>query len=965
MSALSARSTPLGATPLMALGLVTGPALVAAGCDEQDQLMAVVPELLVSPAELDFEGVPLGATKRLTLELRNGGVATLEVEDLMVSEPFFFEVAEGLPQTLAPGEQRLVDVGFRPTTVDPVAQTLLLQSNDPARSPLPVRLAGFGTDGLLSVTPEAIDFSNTPVGGARLAEVVLENQGLADVSGRVVLEGTSRPGFFVSGGGPVEGEFSVVARGTVPLDLEYRPLEPGEHGAVLRFETCPGRCGVEVRVVASAQAPTIRLEPAVIAFGDVGIGTRRAEQLTVRNEGSAATEVLEVRARGGSDALELSPTRSLPATLQPGDVLAIDVAFQPREALELNATVEVLLDDPAFPQAEAGVSGRGVGPLFVVQPLRLNFGVVTTQNESRRTVLGLNAGSAQVQVNSVSVRGDPAFSLGNLPGLPLSLGSGETLPVSVLFSPPRLGSFSATVTFSSSDPQSPALQVPVVAGYAERTCELEVDPPTVNFGAVVPGFVRARRVRVINRGSEHCILQSGAFRAPVDASLTLLGPDPFPFVLTPTAELALDFEYRPIAEQEMKSIFTVRTDEPVFPIRNLSFVGTGAGYVDLFARPRVIDFGQSRPDCPPEEATLEVVNAGSGPVTVAALTLTSSTTAQGELGLVNPPNPPFPINPGTAAAINVRYDAVDLGPETGSLEIGIQDLPFPLIVPILGEGSPNPAVLDQFVQRPRNNVDVLFVIDDSCSMVDEQQAIAANFRSFIQQANLRQVDFRIGITTTTVLGTAGRLVGSPITPQTRNIEQAFATQTSVGILGSGIEKGLEATVGAVVRGERGLLPNADLFRAGVPKVFIIVSDEDDSSSATPLFYATALTQRFTDPVAAVVSGERIGCISADGSATPASRYLEFLARMNGISASICGNWSQTLRSIGQAAFGLQVRFDLTRPPEPSRPIDVRVDGQLLPANRFSLDPSGPTVIIQPPPAEGARIDIQYVPSCGN
>ena len=526
------------------------------------------------------------------------------------------------------------------------------------------------------------------------------------------------------------------------------------------------------------------------------------------------------------------------------------------------------------------------------------------------------------------------------------------------FRPSALGVVTATVTFRSTDPQRPEVRVPLEGGLAERVCVIDVDPQTVNFGAVVPMFRRDRKVLLTNRGTEACRLLGGSFRSPSDSAVTRLGPDPFPVTLTQGQSLELDFRYLPVAEQESKVIYTVRTDEPLYPFRNVALVGTGAGYLDLFTRPRVVDFGEVRPDCPEVLQEVELVNAGSSRVDVTGYTLTSSTP---EFRLDAPAS--ATLAPGTVEGFRVGYDAANLGDDVALIQIDVRDLAFPIVVPVQGTGRDNPVVVDTFEQQPRRDVDVLFVIDDSCSMGDEQLAIARNFMSFIRQANLRQVDFRLGVTTTTVLGSGGGLVGAPITPRTANLENEFSRQTAVGTNGSGLEQGLEATLAAVILAERGLSPNVDLFRAQTPKVFVVISDEDDFSPAPELTYAAQLRNRFGQIETAVVSGQGTGCQSSNGSATPSPRYERFVQDLSGQTYSICGDWAGNLASIGQTAFGLAVSFELSRTPVAST-VEVRINGRLQ-SSGYSVDLSAPAVVFTSPPPEGARVEVRYTPECGS
>lgn len=68
---------------------------------------------------------------------------------------------------------------------------------------------------------------------------------------------------------------------------------------------------------------------------------------------------------------------------------------------------------------------------------------------------------------------------------------------------------------------------------------------------------------------------------------------------------------------------------------------------------------------------------------------------------------------------------------------------------------------DVFQQNRLNTVDILMVVDNSCSMVEEQDKLATNFQAFIDAFEGVDVDWQIGVVTTDTLQEEfqGRLVG--------------------------------------------------------------------------------------------------------------------------------------------------------------------------------------------------------------
>lgn len=76
-----------------------------------------------------------------------------------------------------------------------------------------------------------------------------------------------------------------------------------------------------------------------------------------------------------------------------------------------------------------------------------------------------------------------------------------------------------------------------------------------------------------------------------------------------------------------------------------------------------------------------------------------------------------------------------------------------LLVPLVGStcqeiNFTNIKTKDVFEQNRTNAVDLLIVVDNSCSMVEEQDNLAKNFDSLITTFTQADVDWRIGVTTT-------------------------------------------------------------------------------------------------------------------------------------------------------------------------------------------------------------------------
>ena len=961
--------------------------LASTGCSDDAGLGRVVPTISVSGEPIDFDVVPVGATRRRSLTIRNQGTADLQIASV---RPLFtgsssqlnpFSVSEGGPIGVAPGGQLAIDIAFFPAVNEGVSGTLVITSDDPENPEITINLQGQGGVGQLVVQPDALDLEDTTVGRSRAVEVVVQNLGTVPVEGaRLATEGFERPQNFRLTGLPdfaVPAPFALDARVRQVLLLTYEPQEIGSDEGIIRIETCGTRCGPEVRVTASASDALVRLVPPSLDFGGVGIGQPRSESLEVENVGTVPAEIRTASVAGSAAFSVDVPSGDLPITLQPQERLGLTVTFAPTDAGQARGSVVVTTSLGSVPELQASLTGQGEGPLFVVTPATIDFGTERGPGLYQRTLVLNNAGSSEVLVTSIGLSGTDTLRLGDFPGLPFRLGPGASVFVPVVFEPTAIGLANGMLSVTSNYEVQPTTTVPVSAAMADAVCQLSFSPGQLRFGVMPVGHRRARRVQVTNTGPDVCRIESGAFRSPPDSDISLVTGSSLPVDLYPstssvgTTSLAFDFTYAPEMPRDAKATFVLRTQDPFFPDRTVSLLGRSQAFQAILFRPERIDFGAMIPqDCPEFTDTVRMFNVGNTSVRHISAQLTSPTLAplspEFRLAPDSVPDAFSGIPPGEVVSYELGYLAANLGVDSAELEVVLEGYPLPFVVPLQGEGDPEATRTEVFEQVDNKEVDVLFVIDDSCSMEENQRQVAANFGSFIQEADNRQVDFRLGITTTDTTQNPGALVGPVITRATPGFAAEFQQQAAVGILGSGIETGLEAMKAALDEADRGTRFNVDLLRETAALVVIIVSDEDDQSALTPAQYANDLQLRTPNGVlTAVVSGQQTGCSSPAGNAASAPDYEDFLSFFgNSVSASICADWGTTLADLGGEAFGLKRSFRLSIDPDLMQPVVVTVNGVLqIEGTDYTLTGREVVFSTDSVPQEGAMITIEYNPDC--
>src|SRR5688500_12433019 len=102
------------------------------------------------------------------------------------------------------------------------------------------------------------------------------------------------------------------------------------------------------------------------------------------------------------------------------------------------------------------------------------------------------------------------------------------------------------------------------------------------------------------------------------------------------------------------------------------------------------------------------------------------------------------------------------------------------------------------------SVDMLFVVDSSGSMGEEQAALADGVGAVIETFLALEYDCHLAVAEMDYERTAGAFLGDPasLTPDTPNLVEQFQENALRGISGSGSEKGMEAARQALSEGKR-------------------------------------------------------------------------------------------------------------------------------------------------------------------
>ena len=444
----------------------------------------------------------------------------------------------------------------------------------------------------------------------------------------------------------------------------------------------------------------------------------------------------------------------------------------------------------------------------------------------------------------------------------------------------------------------------------KKDAQIEVTPAVLDFGQLVAGEEVTQLVTINSIGGDTLYLEDMYIEGPISFSLD---DSEIERILAPGSSTTLPVTYAPMADEDATGQVHILSSDRDDPDSTVDLTATGlAPMIEL--NPATFDFGDDEIGCDKEQE-IEVWNMGSAPLQLDDVVFAPTSDEMlvsyyFEVGTA--------IDPGQMQIVTVYYRPRDELPDTGYLHIYSNDPAHPdALATQYGTAHLAEEVTDEYEQEGNNWTDILWVVDNSCSMGDEQQSLALNFSSFLSIIEVLDIDYHIAVATTD----NGHFQGAvPImTPSSPDVTAAFADAVNVGTGGSGIEKGFQfgrEALSPPLMAPGG--PNDGFLREEAGLRLIFVSDESEQSADT----VTAFTQYFqglkTNPdhmIASSITGQLTGCNSPTGNADPAPRYAQIVANTGGLSASICDpNWVNTLSNLAWLSLSWQDTFELSDMP---------------------------------------------------
>ena len=264
-----------------------------------------------------------------------------------------------------------------------------------------------------------------------------------------------------------------------------------------------------------------------------------------------------------------------------------------------------------------------------------------------------------------------------------------------------------------------------------------------------------------------------------------------------------------------------------------------------------------------------------------------------------------------------------------------------------------PVHSETFTITEDKKADILMIVDNSCSMSEEQSTLASNTELFINSLDASGIDYRIAVITTDRYA----FVGPVIDPTMSDPALELSNQVNVGTAGSPYEQGLSMASKAL--NPPGMAAPGGIFLRPDARLSLIwISDEDDSSYGTTTMWTADFWSKKASPgdvsVWGIIGDPIYGCATA----AAGNIYNDVIVAMGGNWNSICSSdWGTPLSGVAGSA-GVDSTIELSGNPIPST---IRVFVNAVRSYDWVYVVSSNAVSFNPGhiPVPGTVVDVDY------
>jgi hypothetical protein len=522
----------------------------------------------------------------------------------------------------------------------------------------------------VQVTPATVDFGITGVGKKISHPASVTNTGTTAVT---LTDATvSSNEFSISG---LQFPASIQSGQRANFTVWFNGSKAGKTTATFNFHGNKGSSDpVVVTGTAGSTDPQLSVSAAAHDFGSVTVNTVATAPLTLTNSGASTLRISGVAVTGANFAA--SALKS-PAKIPAGGSVLLNVTFSPKAAGTFSGRVSISSNDPDNPTTNVDLTGvattEAVGRLTAT-PAVLSLGTVKVGGSTTAVTTLKNAGTGNVTLSKIDLSGSGFSTTGIV--TPVVMVPGESLALSVKFSPTAAGTKTGTILLTSAQGAVTSVTVSGTATTAPQAVApaLTVSPGSINFGSVVANVTNSQTVQLANPGTVSVTISAANITG---TGFTTSGLN-LPLTLNAGQASTFNVQFNPKAAGAFTGSLSIGSNA-TNSASSISLSGTGvAAGLNLSVNPSSVSFGNVTVGNS-SSRTITVTNTGNSNVSISAVNVTGSNLALSG-------GSPVTLSPSQSISVSVQFSPTSAASTSGSVSIVSNATGSPAAVPVSGTG---------------------------------------------------------------------------------------------------------------------------------------------------------------------------------------------------------------------------------------------------------------------------------------
>jgi hypothetical protein len=621
----------------------------------------------ITPDTVDFGIVPVGYTVNNSVNVVNESRAPVVISQMSFAGGTYSATsADALPITIPAGGRHTLVIGFTPIAASDYSGLLTLEDMS-ASSIAKIPLHGQGAlNGNLSVSASNLSFGSVTVNSATTQVLALTSTGTSPVTvNSVSIAGT---GFTIVG-----GSFPVTLNPTQSMTLQVQFLPTSAGAATGQINISDDSNTGSMAVVAlsgmgTAAAPPLAdpqltVSASNLSFGSVKVNSATTQVITLTSTGTSPVTVNLGSINGGGFTIVGG---SLPATLNPGQTVMLQVQFLPTTVGAATGQITINSNSITGSTAVVALSGMGMAaapppadPQLSVTTSNLGFGNVKVNSATTQVITLTSTGTSPVTVNSASVTGKGFTIAGG--SFPMTLNPTQSVALQVQFLPTSAGAATGQITISSNSITGSTTIVALSGtGSTAANPQLSISAVSLSFGSATVNSAATQVLTLTSTGTSPVTVYSASIAG---AGFTIVAGS-FPVTLNPTQSAAVQVQFLPTSAGAAAGQIIINSGSTGGGTTSVALNGTGttATNPQLSVGATSLSFGSVTVS----SATTQVItltSTGTSAVTV------NSVSIKGVGFSIVAGSFPATLNPSQSMTLQIQFLPTSAGTATGQITI--------------------------------------------------------------------------------------------------------------------------------------------------------------------------------------------------------------------------------------------------------------------------------------------------------